>query len=200
MKRIIGAALAAMLAVFMTGCGSTDGATKGDARKTAVYNQNEELNRPHWIGAQFSTGMNKNNYYWGGAVDEKGWFTSGEAKYADIKASTSAADLDGKSQIATHVKQDIVTTAKEVAANEGADGETQKDLDNFVGSVASVKISGIMRVDRWISSDGTVYVLMFVPESEIKKATPSDSPFAKKVMEKYLGKLDKESESAPVSE
>ena len=194
MKRIFGTALAVILGFALVGCGSTDGATKGDARKTAVYNQNEEMNRPHWIGAQFSTGMNKDNYYWGGAVDEKGWFTSGEAKYADVKASTSAADLDGKAQIATHVKQDIVTTAKEVAANEGADGETQKALDNFTGAVASIKISGIMRVDRWIDSDGTVYVLMFVPESEIKKAVPSDSPFAKKVMEQYLESLDREAE------
>ena len=44
----------------------------------------------------------------------------------------------------------------------------------------------------FIADDGKVYVLMFVPEAEIKKALPSDSEFAQRVIDKYLGSLDDE--------
>lgn len=190
MKRIFGAAIAVMMAVFLAGCGSTK--ATGDARDTAAYQQNAEAGRPAWAGTQFKSGRNKNGYYWKGPIDEAGYYASGQARYADVKSSTTAADLDGKAQIAFFIKQEVNAIAQTESAAAGTDGEAQRELKDFQSAVASVKISGIERADRFIADDGTVYVLMFVPDSEIKKALPANSEFAQKVVEKYLGSLDSE--------
>ena len=187
MKKIFGIVCAAIMALLVAGCAST-----GSAKETAAYKQNKELNLPPWADVQFTTGMNKGNYYWGGSVDEQGFFASGSAKYSDVKSSTNAADLDGKANIAFHIKQEINATAQQEADAEGSEGERAQELKEFQSSVASIKVSGIMRVDRFIADDGTVYVLMFVPESEIKKAVPSNSEFAKRVMERYIASLGEE--------
>ena len=111
MKRIVGAALAAVVIVALANC-----ATKptGDARDTASYKQNEELGLPAWCGNQFKSGYNKNGFYWKGPVDEKGFFASGQAKYADVNTSTTAADLEGKAQIAFYVKQEITKAGRSI--------------------------------------------------------------------------------------
>ena len=188
MKKIIGIAIAVTFAIMLSSCASKP---TGDARDTAAYQQNEELGLPAWAGMQFKSGWNKNGYYWKGPVDETGYYASGEAKYSDVKSSTDAADLEGKSQIAFYIKQEINAIAQQEASNDGQ-SKTQKEIEQFQSSVASVKISGIMRVDRFIADDGTVYVLMFVPQDEIKKALPSDSEFAQKVMDKYISSLDED--------
>ncbi len=198
MKKIIGMALAVVLASALVGCGSTK--ATGDARDTSAYQQNQELNRPVWVGQQFKSGWNKGGYYWKGPIDEAGYFASGEAKYGDVKSSTTAADLDGKAQIAFYVKQEINAIAQQESEAAGADGEAQKELKDFQSAVASVKISGILRADRFIGEDGTVYVLMFVPDAEIKKALPANSEFAKKVVDKYINSLSEENESTTSAE
>ena len=187
MKKIVGIVCAAIMALLMAGCAST-----GSAKETAAYKQNKELNLPPWADVQFTTGMNKGNYYWGGSTDESGYFASGSAKYSDIKSSTSAADLDGKANLAFYIKQEINATSQQEADAQGSDGEREQELKEFQSAVASIKISGIMRVDRFIGDDGTVYVLMFVPQSEIKKAAPANSEFARRVMERYIASLDEE--------
>jgi len=197
MKRILGLAFATLLAVTMVSCGSTTKPT-GDARDTAAYQQNETLGLPAWAGQQFKSRFNKNGYYWKGPIDEAGFFASGEAKYADVKSSTSAADLDGKAQIAFYIKQEVNAIAQQESQAAGADGEADQQLKDFQSAVASVKISGILRADRFVAEDGKVYVLMFVPDSEIKKSLPANSPFAKKVVEKYLGSFADESVEVPV--
>ena len=189
MKRIFGTAFAVMMAVFFAGCGSTK--ATGDARDTAAYQQNQELGLPAWCRQSFKSGRNKNGYYWKGPVDEAGYYTAGEAKYADVKTSTNAAELDGKSKIAFHIKEEINAIAEQ-EANASGTSESQQEYKSFQSSVAQVKISGIERVDTFIAPDGTVHVLMFVPDVEIKKATDSNSEFAKRVMEKYIESLDTE--------
>ncbi|BDC96165.1 hypothetical protein [Treponema saccharophilum] len=197
MKKIIGAVFSAVLLGTFAGC-----ATKptGDARDTAAFKQNEEMGLPSWVGQQFKSRYNKNGYYWRGPVDEEGYFASGEAKYADVKSSTTAADLDGKAQIAFYIKQEVNAIAQQESVAAGADGESSQELKDFQSAVASVKIAGIIRADRFIGDDGTVYVLMFVPDSEIKKALPANSEFARRVVEKYLGSFADDgsgSEGAP---
>ena len=189
MKRIFCTAFAVMVGILLVGCGSTK--ATGDARDTSAFQQNQEMNRPAWVGQEFKSGWNKGGYYWKGPIDDVGYFASGEAKYADVKSSTTAADLDGKAKIAEYIKQEVNTIAQQESAASG-DSETQQELKNFQSTVASVKISGILRADRFIGDDGTVYVLMFVPDSEIKKALPANSAFAKRVVEKYLGGLSEE--------
>ena len=183
MKKIIGAVVSAVVLGAFVGC-----ATKptGDARDTAAFKQNEDMGLPTWAGQQFKSRYNKNGYYWRGPIDEEGFFASGEAKYADVKSSTAAADLDGKAQIAFYIKQEVNAIAQQESAAVGADGENSQELKDFQSAVASVKIAGIIRADRFIADDGKVYVLMFVPDSEIKKALPANSEFSRLVVEKYL--------------
>jgi|GEM_PF-5875114 len=183
MKKI-GFVLAIMVAMLMVGC-----ATKptGDVRDTSAFKQNEEMGRPAWAGMQFKSGWNKNGYYWKGPVDESGFFASGEAKYSDVKTSTSAAEVDGKAKIAFYIKQEINAIAQDEYTSSGSSSDSEHKT--FQSAVASVKIGGIINVDRFIADDGTVFVLMFVPEAEIKKALPSDSEFAKRVIAKYIASL-----------
>ena len=192
MKKNLALMVIAISALIVISCSST----KGDARDTAVYKQNEELNRPHWVGAQFTTKMNKSHYYWEGGVDDAGFFASGEAKYSDVKTSTQAADLDGKAALANYAKQNITSIASELSKNEGGDSETEKELQNFTQTVSSITISGIMRVDRYIAEDGTVYVLMYVPTEEVEKALKNkdNSEFANRVLDKVYGLSDAEKE------
>ena len=187
MKKIV-LVVIAVLAVVLTGCASKP---TGDVRDTSAFKQNKDMGLPSWAGMQFKSGWNKNGYYWKGPVDETGYYASGEAKYSDLKTSTNAADLDGKAQIAFYIKQEINALAQQ-EANAAGSSSTKSEFEEFQTAVASVKIGGIVRVDRFIADDGKVYVLMFVPETEIKKAMPSDSDFAKKVIDKYLGTLDED--------
>lgn len=191
MKKILGAVLAAVITgILLMSCGSTK--ATGDARDTSAYQQNVDAGLPVWVGQQFKSSRNKNGYYWKGPIDETGYYASGEAKYGDVKTSTTAADLDGKAQIAFYIKQEVNAIAQQESEAAGSDGETQKALKDFQSAVAAVKISGIERADRFVAPDGTVYVLMFVPDAELKKALPANSAFAKKVVEKYLGSLGSE--------
>ena len=82
--------------------------------------------------------------------------------------------------------------AKQESDAADSDSKTQTAYKDFQSSVAQVKISGIIRVDRFIAEDGTVYVLMFVPSDEIKRAMPSDSEFSQKVMDIYVNGLNED--------
>ena len=186
MIKKLGLVMLIAAAVMITGCASKP---TGDVRDTSAFQQNKDMGLPAWAGMQFKSGWNKNGYYWKGPVEDSGYYASGEAKYSDIKTSTNAADLDGKAQIAFYIKQEINALAQQEANAEGT-SSAKSEFEEFQTAVASVKIAGIIRVDRFIADDGKVYVLMFVPENEIKKAMPSDSDFAKKVIAKYLGTLD----------
>ena len=190
MKKI-GLVLLLAAAFVLAGCASKP---TGDVRDTSAFKQNKDMGLPAWAGMQFKSGWNKNGYYWKGPVDESGYYASGEAKYSDLKTSTNAADLDGKAQIAFYIKQEINALAQQ-EANASGSSSTKSEFEEFQTAVASVKIGGIVRVDRFIADDGKVYVLMFVPEAEIKKAMPSDSDFAKGVIEKYLKTLGEEQQA-----
>lgn len=190
MKRIFIFAAAVSLGFSIAGCSSTK--ATGDARDTSAYQQNQAMNLPAWVDTTFKSGWNKGGYYWKGPIDEAGFYASGQGKYGDVQTSTTSADLDGKAQIAFFIKQEINAIAEQEASKAGAEAEKQEELKSFQSAVASVKIAGIMRADRFIGEDGTVYVLMFVPDSEIKKAVPANSEFAKAVVEKYLASLSEE--------
>lgn len=110
MKKILGAVFIAMVLGIFAGCASKP---TGDARDTSAYQQNLKMNLPAWADVQFKSGWNKGGYYWKGPVDEAGFFASGKAKYSDVSTSTSAADLDGKAQIAFFVKQELNAIAKQ---------------------------------------------------------------------------------------
>ena len=109
----------------------------------------------------------------------------------ELKAYSVGKNIDALRKLLSEYPVDTVCVQQEADA-EGSGRETKTQLEEFQSAVASVKIAGILRVDRFIADDGKVYVLMFVPEAEIKKALPSDSEFAQRVIDKYLGSLDDE--------
>ena len=90
MKKIISLCMLLAAGLVFMSCASKP---TGDVRDTSAFKQNKDLGLPNWAGMQFKSGWNKNGYYWQGPVDESGYFASGEAKYSDVKTSTSAADL-----------------------------------------------------------------------------------------------------------
>ncbi len=98
---------------------------------------------PVWVESSFTNPSD----FWAGFNDEKGFYSWGSAKYADAHTSTTAAELDAKSRLVEFVRFE-----RGVKENEGV----------------SV-IQGMRRVDRFVSDDGTVYVLMFVSEKNAKK-------------------------------
>lgn len=96
---------------------------------------------PSWVGETFT-----NPYgYWAGYNDEKGFYAWGGAKYDDRNVSTNAAELDAKIRL----------------------------LDFISGTSGSSKgrkaLVGVQRVDRFIADDGTVYVLLFISNKNVKK-------------------------------
>lgn len=77
--------------------------------------------------------------YWGGYNKEKGLYSWGEANYPDSKIALNAAELDAKTRL-----------AKELSVSNPA------------------KLTGVHRVDFYKSDDGTVYVLVFISNKNIK--------------------------------
>ena len=77
----------------------------------------------------------------------KGYELSGKAKYGDAQSSTAAAELDAKANLCDFVAAEFKAERKDTAS-----------------------VSGIRRVDRLVSEDGTVHVLMFVSEKNAKKS------------------------------
>ena len=189
--------MAATLLVFMAGCGSVK--PTGKAADTAAVNQNQEMGLPTWCDAStFTTKENSDGGYWKGPVGEAGVYAPGLARYADIRSSTNAAELDGKAKLANYVKAEITDVADEIRKSSGGTAAVE-DFDTFRLNVASVQISGIRRVDRFVLQEdatkdgetykkGTVFVLMFVPESEIDKAIP-DTEFGREVKNAYFSKI-----------
>lgn len=190
MKRIIGAALAAMLAVFMTGCGST---AVGSSSQTSAANQNRANNDPDWLGMGTFTSRELKNApedsrVWKGYVEEDGMFFTGESNFGDRRTATSTAELNAKAQIAQNVEQVIADFVKDEREKNGADSSENENFSSGTATAVAKKISGIRRVDRYIAEDGYTHVLMFVSNSDIQKAAKdtSMSAYEKKLMERVF--------------
>ena len=96
---------------------------------------------PMWVGEVFSDPRG----YWAGYNDEKGYYASGEAKYKDKSAATLAAELDAKRKLLNFLS-----------------GRGKTSLKN-------TSLTGVQRVDHFISDDGTVYILLFISEKNMGK-------------------------------
>lgn len=97
---------------------------------------------PSWVGATFTDPRG----YWAGFNDEKGYYSYGEAPYGDRASSTAAAELDAKRRLV-----EFISSEKKRRMN-------------------GTSINGILRVDRYIADDGTVYALMFISKKNADKA------------------------------
>lgn len=165
-KKILGAGALALVVMLAAGCASTP---TGSAADTAAYKQAVEAGLPEWANqGGFPSSENKNGGYWKGPVAEDGFFQVGTANFGDVKISTDAAELDGKSKIANYVVQEAGQRAD---LKEGVNG---KSYESLIKGLGAARISGIRRVDRFVAKDGTVYVLMFVSNKQVKEAMKGD--------------------------
>ncbi|MBQ9281403.1 MAG: hypothetical protein IJ207_04300 [Treponema sp.] len=97
---------------------------------------------PAWVGQSFTNP----NDYWAGFNDETGYYSYGEAQYGDRASSTAAAELDAKIRLV-----EFISSEKKRRMN-------------------GTSINGVLRVDRFIAENGTVYVLVFVSKKNADKA------------------------------
>ncbi|MBR0495549.1 MAG: hypothetical protein IJJ71_05180 [Treponema sp.] len=166
MKRIIGAAMAVILGVFMTGCGST-----GSAANTASAKQAKDLGLPAWTGGSYTSEEIVD--VWDGPVKEKGLFFPGESNFGDRNTATSTAELNAKANVAQYVQQAIID-AQAKSTSVDPDKKISNTFARETGTAVARKVSGIRRVDRFIDGD-YVYVLMFVSNANIQKALKDES-------------------------
>lgn len=111
------------------------------ATKKNTFTQLYDLDgTPVWVGKTFSD----SNSLWTGLNKEKGYYAWGEAKSLDEISSFKIADLDAELR-----------------------------LLNFVNSKLSNKklnhLAGAYRVDSYISKNGTIYVLFFISNKNVKQ-------------------------------
>ncbi|MBR1714335.1 MAG: hypothetical protein IJ717_05255 [Treponema sp.] len=198
MKRIIGMALAVVLAGALVGCGST-----GSATKTSAVAQNRENNIPDWcdIGAITTADVKsqpEGKRVWEGFINEDGMLFTGTSNFGDRNTSTSTAELNAKADIARYIEQCVATYQKQTNET-NADGSTTRGLSQGVGTAVAKKISGIRRVDRFISKeDGYTYVLMFVSNKNIQSAMKdtSMSDYEKKLLEEIFPVAESEASTS----
>lgn len=97
---------------------------------------------PAWAGEMFSDPRG----LWDGYNDKKGFYASGESKNFDRQTATSVAELDAKTNLLLYV-QSLQKNGKKITS-----------------------LRGCRRVDRYIADDGSVYILVFVSEKDVKKS------------------------------
>lgn len=108
----------------------------------------DERQIPNWVDTGFKTKENEGKYYWNGDIEEEGIFFSGCGK------SEFAAELDAVAGI--RVKEAIYHY------DDGSIGSVFPDPSDFVRTV-----------DKYVADDGTVYVLVFISNADIKKLSNS---------------------------
>lgn len=107
----------------------------------------DERQIPNWVDTGFKTKENEGKYYWNGDIEEEGIFFSGCGK------SEFAADLDGVTRICIYMNQTI-----SYYDDESSESTTVcADPSDFVRTV-----------DKYVADDGTVYVLVFISNADIK--------------------------------
>ena len=177
MKKIVGIVCAAIMALIVAGCASTNKAV-GSSMNTSAAQQNKDADRPTWDGMSLKTSelmkTPEDKRAWGGYVDEEGLLFSGASeKFGNLNTTTSAAELNAKGQIAEHIQQAIARVAGQSTGTDG-NNISSVGIDKTVSAVAT-KVSGIRRLDRYIGKDGSVYVLLFVSSKNIQDAAKDTS-------------------------
>ncbi len=193
MKKILFAVLTAMALVMAVGCKSTE----NNANALAGSKQAVEAGRPKWATAAGSTFTSKEATQFmtgdGYVAPESGYFASGNAKRGDARATQAAARMDARSRLTEYIK----TESTSYAADNGHDyaGLTVETVDSL--------IKGSRPIDSFEADDGTIYVLMFISDSDLAKSIKAseslDSEVSKLMLEMLEAKAKELSETATVS-
>lgn len=163
MKKIV-AAVAALAAVFaLASCGSTSG--KGGSGAA----QAKQEGYPEWV--------------YMGRTDDTGIYAVGAGKLANLVNSHKMAVSEGRTELARTLRvqvQDVLQTyTSDLGSEQNRDALTGL-IDNTLQKTDAV-LQGSQQIDRFNASDGTVYVLMYLPyESTVSSLNSAVSDYTGK--------------------
>ena len=173
MKKIIGAVIAVVMVLGLAGC-----ATQSDRSKNlAGVKQNMDNGLPKWVGHDFD--YEDASYFLDGYIpSKKGIFSDGKGKLGDERASEIQATLDARANLAARVKAEI--DRRRIA--------TKTEAGEMAVERISEVLVGPQRIDTFKGKDGTVYILMYISEENVKEtAKQADPKFADQVDKLFMG-------------
>ncbi|MGD1823066.1 MAG: hypothetical protein ACPKM0_09950 [Pleomorphochaeta sp.] len=154
MKKILLSLLVVISLFSMVGC-----ATAPKAELAVPEATNTKLDQlPDWI---LTTPKSADMHY-----------AIGTAKAANLQTSIKRAEAEGRTSISEWIK----TSVKEVIktyVNDAGSGDNRQNLDAFEAisvQVSESVLSGVTREKLYQADDGTVYVLMAIPLSNVEKS------------------------------
>ena len=174
MKKILGASVAVAVLVgvsFLSGCASSQSSRSGNL---AGVQQNIEKGLPKWVNHDFD--YEDASYFLDGYIPSKhGIFASGYGKMGDERSSEIQARLDARANLAARVKSDADRRA--AAVNRGSNNsETASSTLQITVESVSQTLEGSQRIDSYTADDGTVYLLFFISDENVKKSLKNAAP------------------------
>ena len=168
MKKILTAVASLIAACALMSCGSTNSkVNSGDS----AAKQAKEDGYPEWVYV--------------GKQDDTGIYAVGAGKMANLVNSAKMAVAEGRSELARTLKvqvQDVLQTYTSDLGSEQNRDALSGLIDNTLQKTDAV-LEGSRQVNRFNASDGTVYVLMYLPyESAVSKLNT--------VVSDYTGKAE----------
>ena len=155
MKKIMLGLLLLASLIGLAGCTTSKGLDTNSANEVT----NTKLDSlPEWI---LNTPKSADMYY-----------AIGTAKSTNLQTSIKRAEAEGR----TSISEWIQTSVKEVIktyVNDAGTGDNRQNLDAFEAisvQVSESVLNGVTREKLYQGDDGTVYVLMAIPLSNVEKA------------------------------
>ena len=156
MKKSFFVAVAVVAAMFITSCASTDNqepsAAQQAAAKTSVVGA-DGVERPAWVLT--------------GREDDQGIYAVGSGKMSNDQNSIKLARLNARAELS----RTIAASTRSVMRSYTSDAGSSKDVLTYLEEAVEVRTANILKgskqVDMWKASDGTYFVLMFVPYTAV---------------------------------
>ncbi|MBN2509961.1 MAG: LPP20 family lipoprotein [Spirochaetales bacterium] len=136
-------------------------------------------------------------------VAEDAYYASGMYKSQNPQMAITAATSQARDEIARQVSLEVSNAVKSYAQEAGVDGDSQ--VINFIETVskqiADTTLVGSKVIEKHLSKDGTVYVLVMYEKSALKDSALSEfqrnesAAFAEFKAAEAMKWLDKELES-----
>lgn len=151
--------LTCVLAALLTfGCESSKKEEAAPA-PTSVIGRDGVTVRPDWVTK--------------GKKGAEGIYAIGSAKMSSTSNSLKAAQLQARNELASTVNTTIDSVTRSYVQDTGNADDSLNYLEQAIQQTTSKAIQGSELVDSWEASDGTMYVLMFLPYESVWTATES---------------------------